>query len=177
MCSAKGRSLATFSGKPRIGAPKRVPKQTGTKMSSFQNSKKLDILMPIRFDTPLVGAPGLGSAEGGYPDLFRFPRFLPICSDLRSLFSGIPRFVPICSVFFRFVPICFQNKPEQIRESPFCRPLLQIPDLGAAKDTLQTGTKTNKRVPKCLVFQNPQNLPLETIRFDASFGFAERHPL
>ena len=34
-------------------------------------------------------------------DLLRFPRFLPICSDLRSLFSGIPRFVPICSDFFR----------------------------------------------------------------------------
>ena len=42
-----------------------------------------------------------------YPDLFRS--------------------LPICSVFFRFVPMCFQSKPEQIRETPFCRPLLQIP--------------------------------------------------
>ena len=70
----------------------------------------------------------MGSAEGGHPDLLRFPRFLPICSDFRFLFSGMPRFVPICSVFFRFVPITNQNKSEQIRETPFCRPLLQIPD-------------------------------------------------
>ena len=62
-------------------------------------------------------------------DLFRFPRFLPICSDLHSLFSGIPRFVPICSDLIRFLTICFQNKSEQIRESPFCRPILQFPDL------------------------------------------------
>ena len=77
------------------------------------------------------GAPDWGRQKGITPicsDLFRFPRFLPICSNLRSLFSGIPRFVPICSVFFRFVPICFQNKSEQIRETPFCRPLLQIPE-------------------------------------------------
>ena len=72
--------------------------------------------------------PVWGRQKGVTPicsDLFRF---LPICSDLHSLFSGIPRFVPICSVFFRLVPICFQNKSEQIRETPFCRPLLQIPD-------------------------------------------------
>ena len=50
-------------------------------------------------------------------DLFRFPRFLPICSDL---FLGIPRFVLICSDLF-------QNKSEQIWETPSCRPLLQVP--------------------------------------------------
>ena len=60
------------------------------------------------------------------------PRFVLISpfssifsSDLPSLFSGIPRFVPVCSVFFRFVPICFQNKSEQIRDplsaDPFCK--------------------------------------------------------
>ena len=43
-------------------------------------------------------------------DLFRFPRFLPICSDLRSSSSGS---VPIWSDLLRFVPICFQNKSEQ----------------------------------------------------------------
>ena len=39
---------------------------------------------------------------------------------------GSPRFeiVPICSDFLRFLPIGFQNKSEQIREIPFCRPLL-----------------------------------------------------
>ena len=28
--------------------------------------------------------------------MFRFPRFLPLCSELRLLFSVMPRFVPIC---------------------------------------------------------------------------------
>ena len=63
----------------------------------------------------------MGSPDRGHPDLFRFS------SDLRSLFSGIPRSVPICSDFFRFVPICFQNKSEQIRETPFADPL-QFPE-------------------------------------------------
>ena len=49
------------------------------------------------FPRMCIGAPGLGSAERGPPDLFRFPRSLPICSDLRSLFSGMFRFAPICS--------------------------------------------------------------------------------
>ena len=42
---------------------------------------------------PIVGGfytPSLGSAEGGQPDLFRFPRSLPICSYLRSLFREYP---------------------------------------------------------------------------------------
>ena len=85
-----------------------------------------------------VGSLGLGSPERGHPDLFRFPSFLPICSDLRSLFSGIPRFVPICSALLRilrFVLLCFQNKSEQIRETPFCRPLLQFPN------TTETGCR------------------------------------
>ena len=37
--------------------------------------------------------------------------------------------LPICSDFFRFVPLCFQNKPEQIRDTPLCRPLSQAPHL------------------------------------------------
>ena len=75
-----------------------------------------------------LGAPTLGSAERGHPDFFRFVPISPFCSDLRSLFSGIPRFVPICSVLFRFVPRTNQNKSEQIRETPFCWPLLKVPD-------------------------------------------------
>ena len=82
-------------------------------------------------------APDLGSAEGDHPDLFRFVPISPFSSDLRSLFSGVPRFVPICSVFFRFVPLCFQNKSEQIRETPFCPPLLQIPHIGKATEEYQ----------------------------------------
>ena len=55
--------------------------------------------------------PRFGVGRRGPPRFFfRFPRFLPIYSDSRSLFSGTPGFVPICSVFCRFVPICFQNK-------------------------------------------------------------------
>ena len=50
----------------------------------------------------------------------------PICSDF--LRFAPPRFVPICSGVFQFVPIYFQNKSEQIRETPFCRPLLQVPE-------------------------------------------------
>ena len=76
----------------------------------------------------LVGAPTMGSAEGGHPDLFRFPRFLPICSDLHSLFSGIPRFVPICSDLFS----------EQIRTNqgnPFLTTPFASPRLGCCFDT------------------------------------------
>ena len=58
-------------------------------------------------------------------DLFRFPRFLPVCSPCFQEYPDLFRFVSICSVFFRFVLICFQNNPEQIREplsaDPFCK--------------------------------------------------------
>ena len=54
--------------------------------------------------------------EGGHPDFLRVvPTFAP-------LFSRMPRFFPIRSVFFQFVPFCFQSKSEQIKETPFCRP-------------------------------------------------------
>ena len=33
---------------------------------------------------PPLSEPPVRSGEGDRPDLFRFPRFLPICSDLRS---------------------------------------------------------------------------------------------
>ena len=84
-----------------------------------------------RFDSrSYLGAPDSGSAEGGHPD-----RFVPICSDFPVFF----RFVPICAPcfreyadLFRFAPnsslICSVLFSEQVREPPFCRPLLQIPD-------------------------------------------------
>ena len=70
---------------------------------------------------------------GAY-DLFRFP---PFSSDLFQfaflnclrVYPDLFRFVRSCSAFFRFVTICFQNKSEQVREIPFCRPLLQVPEL------------------------------------------------
>ena len=51
-----------------------------------------------------------------------------ISRELRSGGMRAQGIVPICSVFFRFVPICLQSKSEQIRETPSCRPLLQIPE-------------------------------------------------
>ena len=78
-----------------------------------------------------IGPPDLGSAERGYPDLFRFPRFL---SDLFRfaflVFGNAP--VLICSDLLRFLPI---TKSEQIRETPFCRPLLQVPDCSMFQPT------------------------------------------
>ena len=80
-------------------------------------SQRLSVLLPLficplNFLRPRNGCsepPIWGRQNGVTPmcsDLFDFPRFLPICSDLRSLFSGIPRFVLICSDLLRFLPIC-----------------------------------------------------------------------
>ena len=46
------------------------------------------------------------------------PEFVPICAPC---FRACPDF----SVLLRFLLICFQNKSEQIRETPFCRPLFR----------------------------------------------------
>ena len=61
------------------------------------------------------------------------PRFVlisPFSSDLFRFALLVFGNTPICSDLFRFLPISFQNKSEQIRETPFCRPQLQIPDTG-----------------------------------------------
>ena len=90
------------------------------------------------------GTPGLGSAERGHPNLFRFPRFLrfvpiwapcfgntPICSDLF-------RFLPICSVFFRFVFRTNQNTSgKPLSADPFCKSPNTVDFLGAPKDLCQ----------------------------------------
>ena len=90
--------------------------------NEFQNHLRIRVIILALMVCNHFGAPGLASAEGGYPDLFRFPRFLPICSDLRSLFSGMPRFVPICSDLFRFVFRANQNKSGKLLSSdPFCK--------------------------------------------------------
>ena len=63
-----------------------------------------------------IGAPNLGSTEGSHPICSDFPvsfRFVPICDPC---FRGCPDFLPMCSNLHRFLPICFQNKSEQIRE-------------------------------------------------------------
>ena len=64
--------------------------------------------------------------------------FVPICSDLRSLFSG---FVPICSDLLRFLPICADLFSEQIRTNqgspflptPFASPRMKCFDLWASE--------------------------------------------
>ena len=43
-----------------------------------------------------------------------FPVFLPICSDLRSLFSGIPRFVPIYFELFRLFRFVFKTNQNNL---------------------------------------------------------------
>ena len=71
-----------------------------------------------------VGAPILGTPEGGHTDLFRF---LPICSDLfrfAFLVSEYPdlfRSAPSSSDLFQFL---FRTN----QGNPFCRPHLQVPD-------------------------------------------------
>ena len=96
------------------------------------SSPELRRLTPKPRHVSIFGSePPIGGRQKGHPDLFRFPRFLPICSVLRSWFLGIPRFLLICSDFFRCLLIRFQNKSENIKEIPFCRPLLQVPDQSA----------------------------------------------
>ena len=87
--------------------------------------------------------------------LFRFPRCLPICSNLRSLFSGIPRFVLICSVFFRFVFRTNQNgSGKPLSADPFCR----------KKESLK----------RCLGHDSEDYLLLVTFQFVAFISFPMR---
>ena len=89
--------------------------------------KKVRVQFP--FPYPVIRSPQFGVTGKGSP------RFVPICSDfpvfsrfVQICVSCLREFAPICSDFFRSVPICFQNKSEQIGENPFCRPLLQVPE-------------------------------------------------
>ena len=59
-----------------------------------------------------IRAPGLGSPERVWSD---FVPISSVCSDVRSLFSGIRRLVLIYSDFVRFLPICCDYNSEQIR--------------------------------------------------------------
>ena len=79
-----------------------------------------------------IGAPKLGSAGGGYPDLFQFSvffPFVPIC--FRDLFR-IVLISPFPSDLFRFALLVFGDAPicsdllrkKQVRETlptPFCK--------------------------------------------------------
>ena len=60
----------------------------------------------------------MGSAEGGHPDLFRFPHFLLIC---------VPCFQ--YPDLFCFAPLSSDSFSEQIRENPLLpTPFLQVPN-------------------------------------------------
>ena len=99
-----------------------------------------------------------GRQKGVTPICFDLLRFLPICSDLRSLLSGMPRFVPICSDSFRFVLICFQNKSEQIRETTFCRPLLQVREYGLTGLSADFTRKCSFALLRLHTFRTPKSL-------------------
>ena len=71
-------------------------------------------------DVARIRAPDSGSAE----DFFRFAPVSPFSSDLFRFAVLVFGNTPICSDLLRL----FQNKSEQIRETLFCRPLLQFPD-------------------------------------------------
>ena len=60
-------------------------------------------------------------------DLFRFFRFLPICSGPCFLFSGMP-IVPICSVNVKSPDLFVSEQIRTIKETPLCLPLSQLPD-------------------------------------------------
>ena len=58
-------------------------------------------------EATFFGVPKLGAAEGGHPDVFRFPRFLP-------------NFFRLAVLVFANTPVCSDLFREQIRETPFC---------------------------------------------------------
>ena len=106
-----------------------------------------------------LGAPGLGAAEGGYPDLFRFVPISPFSSDLFRFALLVFGSTPIRSDLFRFtffLPICSdlfsEQITEQIRETPFCRPLLQIPDKPKVLDIFETPVTVTpqQEISECL---------------------------
>ena len=84
-------------------------------------------ICPRPLPPELREVPDLGSAAGGHPDLFRFPRFLPICSapcfrERPDFFlSGMPRFAPLSSDLFRFVFSTHQGNPLSDDHLKFCK--------------------------------------------------------
>ena len=105
----ENRSVSLLETILESGSPKLLE---SPQTSRIPNLPRSSLATCLNFSVHLraiqrFGTPELGSVEGGHPDLFRFLRFLPICSDLRSLLSGI---VPICSDLLRFLPICVHNK-------------------------------------------------------------------
>ena len=88
-----------------------------------------------RKNSEFVGAPDLGSAEGGHPDLSKFVPISPFSSDLFRFVLLVFGNTPICSDLFRFLPICSDLLSEQIRTNqgnpflptPFANPRIWYP--------------------------------------------------
>ena len=77
---------------------------------------------PIYSDFPVSSDFWLQFAFRRNPTCSDLLRFLPICAPI---FGN----TPICSDLLRFLSIWKQkNRSEQVRETHFCRPLLQIPE-------------------------------------------------
>ena len=76
------------------------------------------------------------TAKGVTPicsDLFDLPvlfRFVPICAPCFREYPDLFRFAPLSADLFRFVFRSHPDKSEKIRETPFRRPLLKMPDYG-----------------------------------------------
>ena len=104
-----------------------------------------------------ISDPPFGVARTGSP------RFVPICSDFPLFFRFVPICVPCfreCPDVFRFLPICFPSKSGQIRATPFCRPLLQIPDCWGLGDVHgKARRRHNWAASKCTSGRGQHKLP------------------
>ena len=110
-----------FGGGSELGGFLKIIPKEARKLCKVSVSK---LILSSRSRSPRFGVGRRGS-----------PRFVPISPFSSDLFRFALRVfgnAPICSDLLRFLPICSDLFSEQIRETPFCRPLLQIPDRGAS---------------------------------------------
>ena len=139
------------------------------------NARALSNLYPTAPGEIFVGAPDLGSAEGGLtPICSAFP---PICSALRSfgntpICSGLFPFAPFSSGLFR--PVFRQMRTNQ--RNPFLPTPLQIPDYYIFSFSLTTPHPPRKPparpTPKSLSFSAPFRLSFGSVSgpFRVCFG-------
>ena len=107
-------------------------------------------------------------------DLFRFPRFLPICSDFRSVFSGIPRFAPICSDLLRFLPICCFQK-EQFRTNQG-NPFLPTPFANPWGNSASCYVESRESAPQSLNFEKSPKRVRKVRFLDVFRTLSRLHP-
>ena len=120
--------IAPFWGSANL--PEKLPRDMGYRSDSIAISRDMG---PISLWTKYFfeyfwafwSEPPIWGRQKGVTPIFPicsdFPvffQFVPICAPCFREYPDLFWFVPICPVLFRFVPICFQNKSEQIRENP-----------------------------------------------------------